>query len=216
VFETGALLFADRDAETELTHELRLSELWGLCDSGFLAMDEFFELSALITQVQGLPGSLCVDCEDVGRPNVSANWALATTTLCRSHLRFPAGPRADDGGTKPVIEPPATPSAGQNGGRDVGLPRLRRLLPDRLFRLASGRTADHYFDKYRFESDPALLREIVAALVPSVPGRDRGSRRIGARGIPLATVLSSVTGLSGLLRAQAAQEVRHRASLRRR
>ena len=32
------------------------------------------------------------------------------------------------------------------------------------FVLRSGRTADHYFDKYRFESDPALLRDIAADL----------------------------------------------------
>jgi hypothetical protein len=99
VFESGALLFADGEAETELTRELRLSELWGHCESGLLAMEEFFELSALITQVDGLPGSLCVDCEMLGRPNVSPNWALATTTLCRAHLRFRLGHARIDGGT---------------------------------------------------------------------------------------------------------------------
>src|SRR5271156_1911035 len=57
VFGSGALLFVDRDAEIELRAELRLSELWGLCQGGRLAMDEFFELSALIPQVQGIPGS---------------------------------------------------------------------------------------------------------------------------------------------------------------
>ena len=30
------------------------------------------------------------------------------------------------------------------------------------FVLRSGRKADHYFDKYRFESDPALLADIIA------------------------------------------------------
>jgi hypothetical protein len=99
VSRSGALLFVDRDAEAELSNELRLSELWGLCESGHLAMDEFFELSALIAQVQGLPGSLCVDCEMLRRPNVSPNWALATTTLCRAHLRFRLGHARIDGGT---------------------------------------------------------------------------------------------------------------------
>ena len=41
------------------------------------------------------------------------------------------------------------------------------------FVLRSGRTADHYFDKYRFESDPVLLAEIVEALVPLVPAGSR-------------------------------------------
>jgi hypothetical protein len=98
VAEPGALLFVDRDAEAELGNELRLAELWDLCESGCLAMHEFFELSAIITQVKGLPGSLCADCDMLGRPNVSPNWALATTTLCRAHLRFRLGHARIDGG----------------------------------------------------------------------------------------------------------------------
>jgi hypothetical protein len=97
--EIGDLLFVDRESEAELRNELRLAELWDLCESGCLAMHEFFELSALITQVPGLPGSLCADCDMLGRPNVSTNWALATTTLCRSHLRFRLGHARIDGGT---------------------------------------------------------------------------------------------------------------------
>ena len=96
--DSGALLFTDGGAEAELAGELRLSELWARCEGGCLVMDEFFELSALITQVQGLPGSLCVDCDMLGRPDVSPNWALATTTLCSAHLRFRLGHARIDGG----------------------------------------------------------------------------------------------------------------------
>ncbi len=63
------------------------------------------------------------------------------------------------------------------------------------FVLRSGRTADHYFDKYRFESDPALLAAIVDALVPLVPAGIEGLAGLELGGIPLATMLSSVTGL---------------------
>jgi orotate phosphoribosyltransferase len=63
------------------------------------------------------------------------------------------------------------------------------------FVLRSGRTADHYFDKYRFESDPALLAEIVEALVPLVPPGVDGVAGLELGGVPLATLLSSVTGL---------------------
>jgi orotate phosphoribosyltransferase len=63
------------------------------------------------------------------------------------------------------------------------------------FVLRSGRTADHYFDKYRFESDPALLREIVDALLPLVPAGTEGLAGLELGGVPLATMLSSVTGL---------------------
>ena len=63
------------------------------------------------------------------------------------------------------------------------------------FVLRSGRTADHYFDKYRFESDPALLRDIVDAMVPLVPAGTEGLAGLELGGVPLATMLSSVTGL---------------------
>jgi hypothetical protein len=96
-----AALFATRQAEAELLQEMRLSELWERCQGGTLTMDEFFELSALITEVNGITGSLCVDCAMLDRPNVSANWALATTTLCRGHLRFRLGYARIDGGGAP-------------------------------------------------------------------------------------------------------------------
>jgi orotate phosphoribosyltransferase len=63
------------------------------------------------------------------------------------------------------------------------------------FVLRSGRTADHYFDKYRFESDPTLLAEIVEAMVPLVPEATEGLAGLELGGVPLATMLSSVTGL---------------------
>ena len=61
-------------------------------------MDEFLELSVLVSEVEGIRGSLCADCAMLGRPNTSANWALATTTLCRGHLRFRLGHAEIDGG----------------------------------------------------------------------------------------------------------------------
>ena len=61
------------------------------------------------------------------------------------------------------------------------------------FVLRSGRKADHYFDKYRFESDPELLADIVAAMVPLVPPGIEGLAGMELGGVPLVTVLSSVT-----------------------
>jgi orotate phosphoribosyltransferase len=63
------------------------------------------------------------------------------------------------------------------------------------FVLRSGRTADRYFDKYRFESDPGLLRDVVEALVPLVPPETDGLAGLELGGVPLATMLSSLTGL---------------------
>ena len=86
-----SLLFAHRGAEAELRNEMRLSELWRLCQTGPFTIDDFRELSALVTEVDGIRGALCLDCALLDRPNVSANWALATTMLCRGHLRFRLG-----------------------------------------------------------------------------------------------------------------------------
>jgi orotate phosphoribosyltransferase len=63
------------------------------------------------------------------------------------------------------------------------------------FKLRSGQYSDQYFDKYGFESDPALLADLgdeLAALVPEgvdmLAGLELG-------GIPIATILSQRTGL---------------------
>jgi hypothetical protein len=97
-FQHDWMLFADRRAEAELGKEIRLSELWGNLRDGPFTMDEFLELSMLVTGVNGIRGALCTDCAMLDRPNVSANWALATTNLCRGHLRFRLGHAEIDGG----------------------------------------------------------------------------------------------------------------------
>jgi orotate phosphoribosyltransferase len=59
--------------------------------------------------------------------------------------------------------------------------------------LRSGQTSSEYFDKYLFEADPALLREVAAAMVPLLPDCDvLAGMELG--GIPLATVMSQLTG----------------------
>jgi hypothetical protein len=98
----GRELFVDRFSEAELRREMRLSELWGRCQVGLCTVREFFELSTLITEVEGIRGSLCVDCAMLERPNAAANWALADTTLCRGHLRFRLGHARIDGGDGPL------------------------------------------------------------------------------------------------------------------
>jgi orotate phosphoribosyltransferase len=63
------------------------------------------------------------------------------------------------------------------------------------FRLRSGRIATEYFDKYLFESDPQLLRGVAEAMKPLIP---HGTELLGGLelgGIPLATMVSSLTGI---------------------
>jgi orotate phosphoribosyltransferase len=63
------------------------------------------------------------------------------------------------------------------------------------FTLRSGVTSHEYFDKYRFESDPALLEAIGEALVPLVPAGTEALAGLELGGVPLAVALSRVTGL---------------------
>ena len=72
------------------------------------------------------------------------------------------------------------------------------------FVLRSGATSNEYFDKYRFESDPRLLRELAEAMAGLLPEGADGLAGLELGGVPLATVLSQVTGLpAGFVRKQA-------------
>ena len=66
------------------------------------------------------------------------------------------------------------------------------------FTLRSGAKSNEYFDKYLFESDPKLLRDIAAAIVPLVPPEIDALAGLEMGGIPIATLLSQLTGLPTL------------------
>lgn len=68
-----------------------------------------------------------------------------------------------------------------------------RLTGD--FILRSGQTSTEYFDKYRFESDPVLLLDVAEAMVPLVPANTDLLGGLELGGIPIVTILSSLTGL---------------------
>jgi orotate phosphoribosyltransferase len=63
------------------------------------------------------------------------------------------------------------------------------------FRLRSGAKSDEYFDKYQFESDPALLMEIADGLATRIPERIEILAGLELGGIPVAAALSIRTGL---------------------
>jgi orotate phosphoribosyltransferase len=63
------------------------------------------------------------------------------------------------------------------------------------FTLRSGAVSDTYFDKYRFESDPALLGAIADAMAGLVPDGTEVLAGLELGGVPLAVRLSEVTGL---------------------
>jgi orotate phosphoribosyltransferase len=63
------------------------------------------------------------------------------------------------------------------------------------FKLRSGLTSKEYFDKYRFESQPALLKQIAAALKPLIPKDTQVLAGLEMGGIPVATALSLESGI---------------------
>jgi orotate phosphoribosyltransferase len=66
------------------------------------------------------------------------------------------------------------------------------------FTLRSGVVSNEYFDKYRFESDPVLLRVIAEAMADAVPDGTDMLAGLELGGVPLATMLSQVTGIPAL------------------
>ena len=62
------------------------------------------------------------------------------------------------------------------------------------FTLRSGAVSNEYFDKYRFEADPALLHAIAEAAAPLIPSGIDALAGLELGGVPLATMLSQVTG----------------------
>ena len=64
------------------------------------------------------------------------------------------------------------------------------------FLLRSGQRADTYFDKYRFEADPQLLRRVARQMARLVPAGTEVLAGLELGGVPLATALSLETGLA--------------------
>jgi orotate phosphoribosyltransferase len=63
------------------------------------------------------------------------------------------------------------------------------------FLLRSGARSSEYFDKYLFEADPDLLKHIAISLVDLVPKGVDALAGLEMGGIPIATMLSQLTGL---------------------
>jgi orotate phosphoribosyltransferase len=63
------------------------------------------------------------------------------------------------------------------------------------FVLRSGAISNTYFDKYRFESDPVLLLDIVTEMAKLLPPETKALAGLEMGGIPVVTMLSQVTGL---------------------
>jgi orotate phosphoribosyltransferase len=82
----------------------------------------------------------------------------------------------------------------------MGRAALGRRIGERCrltgaFTLRSGQTSTTYFDKYLFESDPAMLGEVAALAVTVIPAGVEVLAGLELGGVPLATALSLASGI---------------------
>ena len=74
------------------------------------------------------------------------------------------------------------------------------------FTLRSGQESTEYFDKYLFESDPALLGRVADAMVDLLPADTELLGGLELGGVPIATAVSGLTGLPALFVRKKAKE----------
>lgn len=74
------------------------------------------------------------------------------------------------------------------------------------FLLRSGQTSTYYFDKYRFETQPTLLKPIAEHLKSKIPAGTDVLAGLEMGGIPIATALSLETGLPSVFVRKKAKE----------
>lgn len=63
------------------------------------------------------------------------------------------------------------------------------------FLLRSGTRSNEYFDKYRFEAQPKLLKEIAEQMKALIPAGTEALAALEMGGIPIGTALSLATGI---------------------
>ncbi len=64
-----------------------------------------------------------------------------------------------------------------------------------LFKLRSGQVSTEYFDKYRFEAQPALLTRVAAEMLTLLPPGTEVLAGLELGGVPIATAMSLAGGL---------------------
>jgi orotate phosphoribosyltransferase len=74
------------------------------------------------------------------------------------------------------------------------------------FRLTSGTLSSDYFDKYQFEADPGILRDVVVQRKEFLPSQLDFLAGLELGGIPLVTLFSQITGLRALFVRKKAKE----------
>jgi orotate phosphoribosyltransferase len=95
------------------------------------------------------------------------------------------------GGPQPLGDSAVSLSADPSLAADVAA--ASRLTG--RFVLRSGAISAEYFDKYRFEGDPALLRRLAKRMLALLPDRVEVLAGLELGGVPIATAMSLESGL---------------------
>lgn len=74
------------------------------------------------------------------------------------------------------------------------------------FTLRSGQSSSEYFDKYLFEAQPGILRAVAEQMVPMIPSDAEVLGGLELGGVPLATMVSSLTNLPAVFVRKKAKE----------
>ena len=74
------------------------------------------------------------------------------------------------------------------------------------FTLRSGQVSSEYFDKYRFEADPALLRRVAVEMLTLLPSQTEVLAGLELGGVPIATAMSLASGLPAVFVRKQAKE----------
>lgn len=97
--------------------------------------------------------------------------------------------------------PPVSAAAAPPDSADAA-PLARRIYERShltgSFKLRSGSVSSEYFDKYLFEADPLMLREIAGAMVAMIPDGVQALAGLELGGVPLATAASQLSGVPAL------------------
>ncbi len=106
----------------------------------------------------------------------------------------------------PPHQPPAEPSTGPRTDVDLARDVDARCRLTGTFTLRSGQVSSEYFDKYLFEADPALLLRVARQMVPLLPHDTELLGGLELGGVPIATMVSSLTGHGALFVRKKAKE----------
>ena len=91
-----------------------------------------------------------------------------------------------------------TPAASSAGDDELAALLVERALLEGDFVLRSGRRSSWYLDKYRFETEPELLRALGARLANAVEGAEPGAMRLAGPALGAVALAAATAMASGL------------------